>query len=109
MGTSLKKLVINPNETPRGFHLTQMQDNIDLAITQISNSSFQNGTIVQLSLLSGQDNIVNHGLDREVQGWTVIDKDQDSNVWKSSTVNKIKNKQIILRVSANVSVKIYFF
>ena len=109
MGTELKKLVLNPGDVIKGFHLTQVQDNIGLAIKSLNNSDFINGTVKSLPLLVGIDNIINHGLDREVQGWTVIDKNANSDVWQSTSVNNFKSKQIILKCSADVTVKIYFF
>lgn len=105
----IKRLTLNPKEPVTAFHLSQIQDNLDLAISAIQNSSFQNGVIIQVNLLAAGDNAINHGLDRKVQGWTVIGKNAQSDVWESSTVNNFPTKQIILRASANVRVKIYLF
>lgn len=109
MATRFKRLVLNPRESVVGFHLTQVQDNISLSLLQIQNSEFQNGVFVEVSLLSASDNVVNHGLGRVVQGWTVIRKDARADVWDSSATNNFPDKQIILSASANVKVKLYLF
>jgi hypothetical protein len=110
MATKLKRLVLNPNEVVKGFHLTQVQDNVDLSISQIQGSPFVNGSFVVVTLsAAGSDNLINHGLDRNIQGWVVVNKNANADVWESSTVNNFPSKQIILKASATVTVKLYFF
>lgn len=106
---AIKRLTLNPKEMITGFHLSQVQDNFDLSISQIQNSEFQNGVIMQVALISGQDNVINHGLDRKVQGWTVIGKNAQSDIWESSSSNPFPTKRILLRSSSNVTIKLYLF
>lgn len=106
---AIKKLTLNPKEIVNGFHLMQIQDNLDLSISEIQNSDFQTGVFVVASLISGQDNIINHGLDRKVQGWTVVGKNAQSDIWESSTVNNFPDKMLVLRASVNVTIKLYLF
>jgi hypothetical protein len=110
MATKLKRLVLNPKDPILGFHLTQIQDNIDIGLSQLQNAPFQNGVLVVVLLSSGgADNIINHGLDRVAQGWTIVGKDAQADIWESSTVNNFKSKQIILKASATVTAKLYIF
>ena len=110
MATKFKRLVINHKEPLKPLYITQLQDNIDLALTEIQNTGFQNGVFVVVPLVAGGvDNIVNHGLGRSVQGWTVVDKNANADVWQSTATNNFKDKQILLRASAAVTVKLYIF
>lgn len=110
MGTKFKRLVLNPKEVVNAFHLTQVQDNVDLVFNQLQISPFQNGVFVVVGLSAGGvDNVVNHGLEREVQGWIVVDKNAQADIWLSPTTNNLKTKQILLRASAIVTVKLYIF
>ena len=109
MAIKIKKLVLNPKEMVNGFHLTQVQDNVDLAISRLSNTDFQNGNFKTITLLSGIDNVIDHGLDREVQGWVVVDKNASADIWRPSAMNTWPKLQIILRASSTVTAKIYFF
>lgn len=109
MAIKIKKLVLNPSDVVNGFHLTQVQDNIDLAISRLSGSQFQNGTFKTVTLLTGIDNVIDHGLDRQIQGWIVVDKNGQADIWQSSSMNTWSKLQVILKSSANVTAKIYFF
>lgn len=110
MAIKLKRLVVDPRGLVEGFHLSQIQDNIDLSLSQVSNSPFFSGVFVVTDLVAGgADNTINHGLDRKVQGWTIVSKNAQADLWESPTVNKLPNKQIILRTSNAVTVKLYLF
>lgn len=109
MATKFKRVILNPKEVVSGFHIAQVQDNLDLTISEIQNSQFQNGVFVDASLLSASDNTINHGLGRKVTGWVVVDKNANANVWQSTAVNNFPDKQLILKTSVNVTAKIYIF
>lgn len=110
MAIKFKRLLLNPKDVVNGFHIAQLQDNVDLVFNQIQISNFQNGVFVVVTLSAGSvDNVVNHGLEREVQGWTVVDKNATADIWQSTTTNNLKTKQILLRASAAVTVKLYIF
>lgn len=110
MAIKLKRLILNPKDMVNGFHLTQVQDNVDLIVNQLGISPFQSGVFVVVTLSTGGvDNVVNHGLGRVVQGWTVVDKNANADIWQSTTTNNLKDKQILLRASALVTVKLYLF
>ncbi len=47
-----------------------------------------------------------HGLGAPVTAWEVVDRDTDSNVWQSATVNTNPALFIILQASAPVVVKL---
>lgn len=74
----------------------------------ISQSEFISGNIIEVSLTTS-DNLVDHKLNRNFEGWTVIDIDANANVWQSNTMNNNKDKRIILKASAACNAKIYIF
>jgi len=110
MVTSLKKIVLNPNDELRGFHLIQVQENVSLVFNQILNTQFMNGVFIEnINLVSGSDNTVNHGLDRNPLGFIVVLKNANADVWESPSGNNFRIRQIFLRSSANVKVTLYLF
>jgi hypothetical protein len=76
----------------------------------IKNPLLNSPTIVKSILLtSGVDTLVNHGLNRVVTGWIVIDKNGSGDVYQSTTTNTIPNASIILKSTATITVSILFF
>ena len=76
----------------------------------IKNPLLNSPTIVKSILLtSGVDTLVNHGLNRVVTGWIVIDKNGVGDVYQSTTTNVIPAASIILKSSATVTVSVLFF
>lgn len=51
------------------------------------------------------DTIINHGLGIVPNGWIILDKQGNSNVWRVSWTDK----QIILRASAQVTIKLWVY
>lgn len=109
MVTNLKKIILNPKDTLLGFHLIQLQENVGLAILDLIKSQFLSGVFVEKTLASGTDNIINHGLGVKVQGWTIVGKNANADIWESSSTNSFPDKQLLLRASATVTAKLYIF
>lgn len=110
MVTNLKKIVLNPSDELKGFHLIQVQENVGLLFNQIQNSQFLNGVFISdVSLKTGQDNTINHGLDRNPLGFIVTLKNANADVWEATTLNPFRNRQIILNCSSDVKVTLYLF
>ena len=109
MVMGFKKIVLKPQEVPNGFHLTQIQDNTNQALKEISNIALLKGVFVAAFLTTGVDNSVDTGLGRQYQGFIVVDIDANATVWRSTTANPFPDKMIFLRSSANTSVTLYIF
>jgi hypothetical protein len=60
-------------------------------------------------LTSGVDNVVDHGLNRPVTGWIVVDKNATADIYKSATTNTMPTTSIILNTTSTVTVTILFF
>jgi hypothetical protein len=60
-------------------------------------------------LTSGVDNVVDHGLNRPVTGWIIVDKNTTADIYKSVTTNTMPTTSIILNTTSTVTVTILFF
>jgi len=65
------------------------------------------GEIITYTILT-TDTIINHGLNRDYVGYLVIDRNASAIVYTSPTAS-LKNRQLILRASATVTVKLFLF
>lgn len=60
-------------------------------------------------LTSGVDNVVDHGLNRPVTGWIIVDINAAAHIYKSATTNTMPTTSIILNTTSTVTVTILFF
>jgi hypothetical protein len=93
------------------YNTQKLQDNLADEIRRIENIPLLNGNIVRnISFLgTGTDTQVNHGLGREPIGWILIESTVDLSVYKSSTVNNLKDKLILFRSNTASTGSIYIF
>jgi hypothetical protein len=93
------------------FNTQKLQDNLADSIRRIENITLLGGNIVKnISFLgTGTDVQVNHGLGREPIGWILIESTADLRIYKSSTVNNLKDKLILFRSNAAYTGSIYIF
>jgi hypothetical protein len=76
----------------------------------IEKCSLIDGKLVSdAELTTGQDNEVGHGLGRIPQGYIVVDRNANSVVSTSSTLNRNPKNSLILNCSANVTVSLWVF
>lgn len=77
---------------------------------QLSASIIQSaGVDLVVTLTTGQENLVSHGLGRAVRGWRLLDNTADSRVWRVSsptTAGYDATKHLCLSCSANTTVKL---
>jgi hypothetical protein len=60
-------------------------------------------------LTTGVDNVVDHGLNRPVTGWIIVDKNTSADIYQSTTINTMPTTSIILNTTSTVTVTILFF
>ncbi len=88
----------------------QLQENLLTTLDGITRNPFLDGNLIaNISLVSGQDNFVGHGLGVAYRGFWVISPSAASHVYLSTTSNAFKNKHIILKCSANVNISLWVF
>ena len=85
---------------PANRDITQTQSNVSSAVKQIANSPIIDGVIIKDINIGTTDTEVNHKLGREPLGWIVIRKNEAGEVFESTTVNKNRDKFLLLRGSA---------
>lgn len=88
----------------------RLQDSIAQSFNQFETLPQLDSVIVKDVVLSGAvDNNISHGLNRPIQGWQIIRKSANADVWESTTVNTAPSSFVILRASTTVTVSFIFF
>lgn len=87
----------------------RLQDNIANSFNQFEKLPQLDSVIVKNVAITTNDTIINHKLNREVQGWQIVRQNANAVVYESSTVNTQPSSTIILKASANCTVSILFF
>lgn len=88
--------------------LDRVQSRIDDAFKQVDAIPLLSGNTIEATI-GVTDTAVNHKLQRKFQGWIVIDQDANAVIWRSNVFNPLEDKQLILKASAPVNVKLYVF
>lgn len=87
----------------------QLQDNISNALTPILKNPQVDGYILSKVTLVSGSNLINHGLDRELQGWFIVRQRASASIYDAQDSNATPAKTLILTSSAGVVVDIYVF
>ena len=87
--------------------MTRVQDAISAVVSQLSSGTFvEAAQLDNVKLLAGQDNPIPHTLGRRLSAWFVMSPNAAAQVYESSTTNPIRDKQVILRTTANVTISL---
>lgn len=104
MPRSFKKFVSDMPE------LTEVQRNIEEVLEPIIRANILDGLLIEdVRLTAGQDNAIPHQLTRVPQGWIIVRKNADSRVWENVTDNRIRNANLLLQCSNDVTVSLWVF
>lgn len=68
-----------------------------------------NGTTLQNVVLQAGDNVINHGLQRPLQGWFVVRQRGAGTFYDLQDTNVSPELTLLLNSSANVSVNLYVY
>jgi hypothetical protein len=98
----LKKIYSND------FEVNRLQSNVAEILDALTSSEFVNGTFIKKTILT-TDTVIEHKLQREYEGWVVTDIDGSAIIYRSSTTNNFKQRQLILKASVQVNATIYIF
>lgn len=92
------------------YELQKVQDSVAAAFQTLGMNYMINGELLKdVTLQSGVDNQVQHKLSRVPNGFFVVDKNATADVWQSTTANKIKDRILLLRSSATVTINLWVF
>lgn len=87
----------------------QLQQNLTQALGPFLKSPLLNGYIIEsVALLSG-DNIIQHGLGRDIQGWIVTLKNADESIYDKQSTNETPQTTLVLTSTGTVTVNLYVF
>lgn len=87
--------------------IAEIQRNIDDYTRQLSINPFLTGNLIKGVVVTTASVRVNHGLDREFQGYIITNKTANANVYRLDGGDP--TKEIILDSSATVTVDIWVF
>lgn len=90
-------------------NINQLQQNISQALEAILSNPLVNGNILNGVKLQIGSNTLNHGLNRNLQGWIPILVNAAADVFDEQATNTNPSKTLILNSSAVVTVSIYCF
>jgi len=87
----------------------QLQSNIEAAFLHIISKEIFGGSLKKDIAITTADTFIDHPLDREPNGWIIVRKNANADIWESSTINTFKERIIILKSDATVTASIWFF
>ena len=101
----LKRLLGGDTETAR------LQDNVQAALDDVAAVTILGGRQIEdVALVTGgEDNVVNHGLERPLQGYMVVRKDTETTIWDTQGSNPTQSKTLTLRCGADCTVSLWVF
>ncbi len=90
--------------------VNSLQTNIEEAITSLVQKT-QNDSIIltNIQLTAGQNNVINHTLNKKISGWKLVRVRGQANIWDTQDDNPASNLTLWLRTSANVTVDLEVF
>jgi alkyl hydroperoxide reductase subunit AhpF len=88
--------------------LSRIQDAVSDAFQELSSPDLD-GIILKDVVINTTDTTISHGLNRNYRGWVIVDKNGSADIWRAATDNRMKDKQIILIASSQVTVSIKIF
>ena len=90
--------------------INTLQGNIEDSLTTLLNKTQNDSTLLSnLSLIAGQNNVINHTLNRDLTGWKIIRIRGQATVWDTQDINTSTNLTLWLHTSANVTVDLEVF
>jgi len=90
--------------------VNQIQDNLQEVLNDLTKTQILNNIILKdVPLTSGVLNTINHKLGRVPQGYIIIRKTANSNIWDEQAQNTVQDRTLNLRCSTTCRVDIYVF
>lgn len=87
-----------------------LQDNVGLSLNPILTKEILDGRLISdIPLVNGITNHISHGLSRAVNGYIVVKKNANSNIWDLESANNMKESFLDLTCSAVCTVTLWVF
>jgi hypothetical protein len=86
--------------------IQRIQDQISAALDPLTRLPLVAGRLIEsVALKAGKDNLVEHGLGREIRIWTLCRQNADSRVWEKTAA--LPSKHVNLWCSADCTVSLW--
>jgi len=91
------------------YNLQTIQSNVANSLDSLQLNPILNGiTLDPVDVTSG-DNVINHLLDRKLQGWVVIGNTAAIDLYDKQSTNDLADRTLILNASGTATIKLYVF
>ena len=92
------------------FDSEQIQDNVAEAVEQLlERPSLAINLLEGLTLTSGSENLIEHGLDRAVRGWRIVDVNLATDIFRNTATTADPTRFLSLTTTLTASVSIEVF
>ncbi len=93
------------------YDLQKTQDNLSEIFKSIPalHPLFEGHLISGISIETGTVKVVNHKLGRKLQGYVVVLRSTESDVWDNQATNETPSKTLELNTDANTTVTLWVF
>jgi len=89
--------------------LNILMNNLDYALDPVFNNPYLSFNIVKNVNLVVGDNQISHGLGRDLEGWVIVRKRGNADIYDKQDTNTLSSKTIIINSSRAVTVDFYFY
>lgn len=90
--------------------INQLQQNISQSLNPLIANAITNGNIIENVSLNVGKNVVNHGLNRNLQGWLPIRwQGSWAQIYDLQNLNNSPSKNLILVSNSVVTINLYVF
>lgn len=86
-----------------------MQNRWGSIINPVLNNPANQSNILKNVVLASGDNVVNHLLGRNLQGWSIVRKNAAADIYDKQSTNQTPGLTLVLNASAAVTVSIEVF
>jgi len=89
--------------------INQIQSNIATILNPIQANPMSSGIILSGVVLASGSNVIQHTLDRSLQGYIVILKSANVTIYDSQSTNSTPNLTLVLVSSGAATISLYLF
>jgi hypothetical protein len=90
--------------------VSRFQDNVSNSIHDLATTPIIQGNLLKnVVLVAGTTSIIEHKLGRNIEGWVVVGKSANSNIWDAQSSNAAPTLTLNLNCSADVTINLWVF
>ena len=93
---------------PDSYDSDVIQRNTKEFVKQLEDNIILDGILLNDIVITTADTVIEHKLNRKFQGWMIVRKNANADVWESAT-QTLESKFITLKSDTTVTVSIYIY